>query len=590
MRNAPPSSTKRSPRRHASGIGCPRRCELLLHPERKRALDAASVDGRRARSPEDLAALAVAARLAQRRARLRRRWEAQATAIGAPAVLADDAEPEASCRRRLPLMRAALEWTHAQRATAVAALTDAGLRADVVFAEADLAYSECDVLERFERVVADVLPAVLAAERGRRQTAELDALPASVRTATAVSGAAETTKDLRDAAEACDATRYAAAYAEVERRTQLAPVAGARRDALRRIDATAPQWAAAIAARRGVHGAGVPPGEVRRAWRIRQFADELDRRDARSASDLLAQLEAKRAALRETTIALVDRRAWAAQRRRTTPEQHEALISFVQAKKRIGRGTGKRAPEFRKLARLKLTEARTAVPVWIMPIVKAAELFDARVTQFDVVIVDEASQSDVTGLIAFFLGKRIIVVGDDEQVSPLAVGELVEESQRLIDEFLARHPVAGTLRRQTIAVRYRRANLRRPDVFARTFPLRAGYHSIQQSPQLQRPHPAAARSDARPPAARGRVRTRRISRDGRQTQRGRSADDCGARRGLHRTTGICGEDLRRRFAARGRASAAYRRIPATHLPPREIRGAEVADRETPRSFKATNGT
>ena len=64
------------------------------------------------------------------------------------------------------------------------------------------------------------------------------------------------------------------------------------------------------------------------------------------------------------------------------------------------------------------------------------ENFDLAKTRFDVVILDEASQSDVLGLIAFAIGKEVVVVGDDEQVSPYAVGQQVMTVQALIDKFL----------------------------------------------------------------------------------------------------------------------------------------------------------
>src|SRR5262249_33937653 len=53
-----------------------------------------------------------------------------------------------------------------------------------------------------------------------------------------------------------------------------------------------------------------------------------------------------------------------------------------------------------------------------------------------VVIIDEASQSDVMGLIALYLGKQVIVVGDDQQVSPDAVGQDLNIVQHLIDRNL----------------------------------------------------------------------------------------------------------------------------------------------------------
>ena len=46
----------------------------------------------------------------------------------------------------------------------------------------------------------------------------------------------------------------------------------------------------------------------------------------------------------------------------------------------------------------RLAKARRAVPVWIMPLSRVYESFDPRDTKFDVFIIDEASQSDVTAL------------------------------------------------------------------------------------------------------------------------------------------------------------------------------------------------
>ena len=53
-----------------------------------------------------------------------------------------------------------------------------------------------------------------------------------------------------------------------------------------------------------------------------------------------------------------------------------------------------------------------------MPINKALESLDPKHNKFDVVIIDEASQSDVSALAIMYLANRIIIVGDDEQVSP----------------------------------------------------------------------------------------------------------------------------------------------------------------------------
>ncbi|MEE8113453.1 MAG: AAA domain-containing protein, partial [Nitrososphaerales archaeon] len=67
---------------------------------------------------------------------------------------------------------------------------------------------------------------------------------------------------------------------------------------------------------------------------------------------------------------------------------------------------------------------------------RVVDNFDPRAAQFDVVIIDEASQSDVMALIAFYLGKKVVIVGDHEQVSPAAVGQRLSIVQHMIDEHL----------------------------------------------------------------------------------------------------------------------------------------------------------
>jgi very-short-patch-repair endonuclease len=111
-------------------------------------------------------------------------------------------------------------------------------------------------------------------------------------------------------------------------------------------------------------------------------------------------------------------------------------MGYVQTIRKIGRGTGKRAPELLRQARQLLISARRAVPVWIMPLSRVYESYDPRETRFDVVIIDEASQSDVTSLAALYFGREHVVVGDKEQVTPDAVGQRLDQVQRLIDTTL----------------------------------------------------------------------------------------------------------------------------------------------------------
>lgn len=84
-----------------------------------------------------------------------------------------------------------------------------------------------------------------------------------------------------------------------------------------------------------------------------------------------------------------------------------------------------------------LREAKNAVPVWIMPLHRAAQMFsDPKAGMFDVVIFDEASQCDIRGLTIGYLGKKLLVVGDPDQISPAGIFQDQERVYELISRFL----------------------------------------------------------------------------------------------------------------------------------------------------------
>src|SRR3546814_11374277 len=62
-----------------------------------------------------------------------------------------------------------------------------------------------------------------------------------------------------------------------------------------------------------------------------------------------------------------------------------------------------------------------------MPHSRVSESLPAELGIFDLVIVDEASQSTLSALPALFRAKQILVVGDDKQVSPDTVGLNMEQ-------------------------------------------------------------------------------------------------------------------------------------------------------------------
>jgi very-short-patch-repair endonuclease len=245
---------------------------------------------------------------------------------------------------------------------------------------------------------------------------------------------------LRSALNGLDIAAYERAHDRIVELHDKARIFEQRARLVERLHQVAPGWAAALRQREAVHGQNDVPGDVAEAWLWRQLHDELVRRSATSLEAIERDLESQRSQLHAATAELIERRAWAAQVRRTTPEQRQALMGYRDAVRRIGQGTGKRAPKFRVEAQRLMGDCRSAVPVWIMPLATVADTFDPRNTRFKIAIIDEASQCDVMGLIAFYLADKVLVVGDDEQVSPAAVGQKLDVVEALIEEHLGEVP------------------------------------------------------------------------------------------------------------------------------------------------------
>lgn len=111
-------------------------------------------------------------------------------------------------------------------------------------------------------------------------------------------------------------------------------------------------------------------------------------------------------------------KAWAHCFDRLTEEQRVHLQAWSLAMRRVGKGTGKYANQHRREARANIEYCQPAIPAWIMPIYRVADSVRPGQARFDVAIIDEASQSGPEALALLFLANRIIVVGDDKQISP----------------------------------------------------------------------------------------------------------------------------------------------------------------------------
>ena len=173
------------------------------------------------------------------------------------------------------------------------------------------------------------------------------------------------------------------------------------------------------------------------AWRWTQANERLTLLANPDAEDeVREQLAGARQVQRETLGQLAAVKAWRGALSRMRGPEQQALVRWQRAVKSLGKGTGKHAERHRQTARQALEEARTAIPAWIMPLHLVAETFAMSAGMFDVVIVDEASQAGPEALFLTFIAKKIIIVGDDKQIEPEAVGIQLDKVEDLKRRYL----------------------------------------------------------------------------------------------------------------------------------------------------------
>ena len=179
------------------------------------------------------------------------------------------------------------------------------------------------------------------------------------------------------------------------------------------------------------------PDNWRQVWRLKRLATHLAAIDAH---DDLKRLSKLRAGLEsELTRAYQDvvvKRTWLKLAENANPSIRAALQAYLNAIMKIGKGTGKKAGIHRQAAKTAASYANSAIPCWIMPHYRVSETLPPELGCFDLVIIDEASQSDLTALPALLRAKKVLVVGDDKQVSPEGIGFAVEQVQALMQRFL----------------------------------------------------------------------------------------------------------------------------------------------------------
>lgn len=177
--------------------------------------------------------------------------------------------------------------------------------------------------------------------------------------------------------------------------------------------------------------------QIEDAWNWAQakywIEEYINKEDVSSLTQRLKQIEDDINSIIAQLSAL---HAWSFFFSRLKDEHRRHIKAWQQAMRRLGKGTGKHAPRHMREAQEHLNKFQEAIPVLIMPLHRVFDTVSPAPGIFDVVIVDEASQCGFEGIPLFYLGKKIVIVGDDKQISPEVVGLDRNILYRLREEFL----------------------------------------------------------------------------------------------------------------------------------------------------------
>jgi len=388
-----------------------------LVKETRYVSDLCRVDGQKADGVEQLKCVFNRLELERSIHELRELWMPALLELPSPRQAARRAEDLTNELGRL------LQFFQADQARAFASV-DSGERASLA-----------SLSERKEWLKAIIAESATRDARSARES--LDETLETIRRSQNSSIAHPCMTALAEAVKVRDVGAWATAWEERERVREQKRRLGRYNGLLERLDGPCPGLAALLRST-----AGNPEWQhrvpmIERAWAWSSARTWLRRiSDASASKERVQDFHRLQRKVEKATEELVSIRAWRAFFDRLDDATVQSLNAWTRAVDRIGKGTGKHAYRHRRAARQYLMDCVPRIPAWVMPLHRLWDSVDAVPGLFDTVIVDEASQASVDSVALLLLAKRIIVVGDDKQNSPEAVGVLEDDIARLAREHL----------------------------------------------------------------------------------------------------------------------------------------------------------
>lgn len=413
---------------------------LFFHKPWKEIIETVQINGKCISSSEDCGVVCDTITLNQMRSKIAVLWNELITKNGGVEFTLLGDNPEQICMKRIPKINQALNWYSDTFAEIKAKTLDAKFNIKNLF-EIQEFNSEIEELKHLVTITTEKIPIYIqlikvtcfemkeinaSIDKNRVLLREGKLEDSAICKELVFSIDERNVADYKDTFTALD--EFYTKYYSLKERVRI----------LQAIEEFAPDWANHIKNRIGIHGANTIPNNIEDAWLWKQFSGIIDDITSEPFESLQHKSVTLNIELRKATANLSENLAWyhLLNRIEDDIDKKQALQGWKLTQKKIGKGTGKKAPLLKREAQKLMTKCQSAVPAWIMPVNKALESLDSKNNKFDIVIIDEASQSDISALAIMYLAKKIIIVGDDEQVSPSAIGIDVDKTRALSEMYI----------------------------------------------------------------------------------------------------------------------------------------------------------
>lgn len=243
-------------------------------------------------------------------------------------------------------------------------------------------------------------------------------------------------KKLKESIEKQDVKQYRSSLYELEKLIEKQNLVEKRKKLLEIIQEVAPDLGTTLKKEKIFENSD----DIYEIWKLKQLSQILEEIASQPYETLQKEIFETEKKLKEITTELAEKKAWyhviSFVEKPENLQVNQALRGWGQSIQKIGKGTGKNVNLYRKQAKEKMVICQKAVPIWIMPMSIVLDTLNPITNKFDIVIIDEASQSDLTSLILLYMAKKIIIVGDDRQVSPLSIGVTIDEVNLLRERYI----------------------------------------------------------------------------------------------------------------------------------------------------------